>query len=863
MRIKTDSVDMVHRPPDGPRITAVLGPTNTGKTHLAVERMLSHRSGLIGFPLRLLAREIYDKVVAAKGEDAVALVTGEEKRIPPGARYFLCTVESMPLDRRVDFLAVDEIQLAGDRERGHVFTDRLLHARGQWETMFLGAETIRPRLRDLVPDAAMIARPRYSDLAYAGHKKLTRLKPRSAVIAFSAEAVYSLAEVMRTHRGGCAVVLGALSPRTRNAQVGMYQSGEIDYMVATDAIGMGLNMDLDHVAFSADVKFDGRNPRRLRNAELAQIAGRAGRYVKNGTFGTTGDLAPFDADVVEAIENHQFPAVREIYWRNSALRFRSIHSLLSSLEAPPPAPGLRRVRGAVDHLTLQALARDPEVERLATSSDAVRLLWEVCQIPDFRKTLADAHVRLAREIFLQLVHSDRLPSDWVARMIARLEQTDGDIDTLTTRISHIRTWTYVSHHPGWLENAERWQERTRAIEDKLSDALHERLTQRFVDRRAAVLVRRLRESADLLASVNETGEVLVEGHYVGRIRGFRFEADATGAGERSVLAAAHRVLSGEFARRTARLEGEADQAFSLGLEGASEGGDHSDWAVIRWRGEPVAKLVAGDSALKPGLQLLDTQHLTGPQRERIRRRIAKWLDERIARLAAPLVRLEATSLKGTARGLAYQLWESLGCIPRYRVKAQVSSLSKSERARMGELDIRIGTLSVYVAPMLKPARMRLSALLWCVVHGLDRPPFLPQTTSVSFPRRDEVPRDYYAALGYVTLGPRVLRADVAERLAGALRKRARNGAFLVDRPLLILAGCKREAFADLARALGYVMADPGPDGAVRYVRAQRTKAKGSNGSAKRGRRKKVGADVDPDSPFAKLRGLGSQPVTLP
>src|SRR5580658_2515794 len=474
------------------RLVAILGPTNTGKTHLAIERMLDLRSGMIGFPLRLLARENYDRVVKLRGARSVALITGEEKILPTNASYFVCTVESMPLDRQVEFLAVDEIQLCADRERGHVFTARLLHARGLQETMFLGADTIRPLIRRLVPDVEYISRPRFSTLTYTGHKKVTRLPPRTGVIAFSIADVFSLAEVVRRQRGGTAVVLGALSPRARNAQVGMFQAGEVDYLVATDAIGMGLNMDLNHVAFARLAKFDGRGLRRLAAAEIGQIAGRAGRHMNDGTFGTTADERPLDPEIVRAVEAHKFEPLTRIQWRSTALKFNSAGALLNSLEEPPPAPGLIQTREADDHQVLRALSRNAEVAALATNPGAVRLLWEVCQIPDFRKMMSDSHARFLAQCFLHLAGpNERLPTPWIASQIDQLDRVDGDIDTLMMRIAHVRTWTYITHRPDWVEGAAEWQERARGIEDRLSDALHERLTQRFVDRRSALLVRQL------------------------------------------------------------------------------------------------------------------------------------------------------------------------------------------------------------------------------------------------------------------------------------------------------------------------------------------------------------------------------------
>src|SRR4051794_39331708 len=484
------------------RVKAVLGPTNTGKTHLAMERMLAHSSGIIGFPLRLLARENYDRMVARKGVRHVALITGEEKIVPPDAKWFSCTVEAMPLDRATEFVAVDEIQLCADADRGHIFTDRLLHARGMVETMFLGSETIRPLLQRLVPNARVETRPRLSQLTYAGPAKLVRLPPRSAVVAFSAGEVYAIAELIRRRRGGCAVVMGRLSPRTRNAQVQLYQNKEVDFLVATDAIGMGLNMDVDHVAFARLSKFDGHRPRRLNPPEVAQIAGRAGRGMRDGTFGTTGECPPLDDDLVRAVENHSFEPLEQLYWRNAELDLSSVDSLLATLQEAPPRPGLVRGPDAVDLQTLMALAREPEIREAARGRRLVRLLWETCGIPDFRKLADDTHTRFCGRVFQHLARDGQVPAEWLESGISSLVRADGDIDTLMQRLSGVRIWAYIAARADWVPDAPGWQGRTRQVEDMLSDALHERLTARFVDRRAAHLIRRLDESSteDLLSA---------------------------------------------------------------------------------------------------------------------------------------------------------------------------------------------------------------------------------------------------------------------------------------------------------------------------------------------------------------------------
>ncbi len=634
-----------------PRLVAVLGPTNTGKTHLAIERMLGHKSGMIGFPLRLLARENYDRIVKLRGARAVALITGEEKIVPPNPSYFVCTVESMPLDRAVDFLAVDEIQLCADPERGHVFTARLLHARGLAETMFLGADTIKPLMRRLVPEFEHVSRPRFSTLAYTGHKKVTRLPRRSAVVAFAVADVFSLAELIRRQRGGTAVVLGALSPRARNAQVGMFQAGEVDYLVATDAIGMGLNMDLDHVAFARIGKFDGRGPRRLTAAEIAQIAGRAGRHMSDGTFGTTAEQGPLDGEIVEAVETHRFDPLTKLNWRNTRLHFESIDALLQSLDERPSLPGLVQARQADDHRALQALARNRDVTQLAGNRAAVRLLWDVCQIPDFRKVMTDSHTRLLAHIFTHLAGPDeRLPTQWIAGQMNNLDRTDGDIDSLMARIAHIRTWTYITHRSDWVDGATSWQEQARGIEDRLSDALHERITQRFVDRRSAFLVRRLASDDELIASVSSSGEVRVEGAYVGRLEGLRFVPDAIdGIEMRMVNTAANRVLRGEIASRARLLAADADEAFTIDAAGG-----------LRWRGGVVGRLVAGERMLTPRVEAIGGDFVEGDLREKIRQRLAAFVRTEIERRLAPLFAISGLPLGGVARGLAFQLADALG-----------------------------------------------------------------------------------------------------------------------------------------------------------------------------------------------------------
>ena len=645
--------------------------------------------------------------------------------------------------------------------------------------------------------------------------------------------------------GGCAVVLGALSPRTRNAQVAMYQAGEIDYLVATDAIGMGLNMDLDHVAFSAQRKFDGRRMRQLNAAEMAQIAGRAGRYLRNGTFGTTADLREIDAPTVAAVTEHRFSKIKEIFWRNSDLSFDSLERLKHSLNRPSTVAGLRRLRDGADHLTLLALTRDEEVRARTQTPEMVHLLWKTCQIPDFRKILADSHIRLVRRIFLYLAQSGALPEPWIAERIAGLERCDGDIDTLTTRISHIRTWTYISHHTAWLADARHWQERARAVEDKLSDALHERLTQRFVDRRAAALVQRMRESGSLIAAISEAGEVLIEGHAVGRMVGFRFLPDDSDGESKAISSAAQKVLGGEIGRRVGALEQESDDAFSLDLDAATESSAGVKAGAIFWRGASVAALTASGNGLKPGLQILHAEALNGPQRERVRRRLAAWLERRVARAAEPLLKLREAPLAGAARAIAFQLCEALGCIPREMLEAEIAALDKAERAQLAALDVRLGALSVYCRAMLKNSRSGFAALLWAVKQEKAMPCRGANPAAVGFARDPATPPEAYNAMGFVVLEPRVLRADMAERLIAGLNKRARAGHFAADTALLAIAGCSKKQFPKMAAALGFAVVGIGEDGHEHYQRSPRR----SGVERKRNPRSSM---ADPNSPFAEL-----------
>ncbi|MCA6304138.1 MAG: phosphonate-binding protein [Phenylobacterium sp.] len=777
------------------RLVAVLGPTNTGKTHLAVERMLGHASGMIGLPLRLLAREIYDRIVRARGPRAVALITGEEKIIPPRASYFVCTVEAMPLSREVEFLAVDEIQLCADPERGHVFTHRLLHARGRSETMLMGSLSMAPLIRRLLPDAEIVSRERFSTLSYAGAKKLTRLPRRTAVVAFSADQVYAIAELIRRQRGGAAVVMGSLSPRTRNAQVELYQSGEVDFLVATDAIGMGLNMDVDHVAFAGLQKFDGRRTRALHPQEVGQIAGRAGRFRKDGTFGVTGDCEDMDTGLVAQVEAHRYDPVPSAEWRNPRLDFGSLGGLLRSLGEAPGREGLSLSAEALDEITLRQLAADPRVADRCRDRSALLHLWDVCQTPDFRKTGVEEHVRLAREFFFWLAsHGRRIPEDWMADQFRRLDRTEGEIDTLQARLSNVRTLAYVANRPGWLSDPAGWQGRTRVLEDRLSDTLHEKLTARFVDRRTSVLMRNLRAAGDLLAGVSRDGVVTVEGHVVGRLQGVVFTPERAGSAleEKALRAAAHSAAGPEIARRLGRLAAEPDEAFALDPEGR-----------ILWRGEAAAA-VQGGGLFAPRARLFGELG-PAPVRERAQRRLEAWLAAEAGRRLAPLARLDEAlrsgRLRGLARGLAWRLVEAGGVLDRAEVREETAALSPVERRSLRALGVRLGAFSIFLPGL--PSREALHFVRAVLAPGLPAPRPGRMAGGQETPLRPVL-----AAAGLRRVGDLLLEATRLEALDAALRAAPSSGRGIEVAPGLadILDGPVEHLFAAL-RALGFTPAE--------------------------------------------------------
>jgi ATP-dependent RNA helicase SUPV3L1/SUV3 len=785
---------------DAPRrVTAVLGPTNTGKTHHAIDRMLAHRTGVIGLPLRLLAREVYDRIVARVGPSIVALVTGEERIVPERTQYWVCTTEAMPLEIGADFVAVDEIQLCADADRGHVFTDRLLRARGLNETLFLGSDTMRGAIAGLVPHVTFLKRERMSTLTYAGSKKISRMPARSAIVGFSVENVYAIAELIRRQKGGCAVVMGALSPRTRNAQVALYQNGDVDYLVATDAIGMGLNLDIKHAAFSATAKFDGRRMRALYPQELAQIAGRAGRHTEDGTFGVTGEARPFDEDVVEAIETHRFAPVKKLHWRNEQLDFGSADRLIRSLEAPTSDDWLTRARDADDVLALKALSALPEVLDKLTEPKRVQLLWDVCRIPDFRSSSGPEHTTLLTRIFGFLVGrglgGGRIPSDWLSTAIKRIDKAEGDIDTLSRRLAYIRTWTYVTQRKNWVEDESHWREETRAVEDRLSDALHAALTQRFVDRRTSVLLRRLKQKEALVAEVNDKGEVTVEGEFAGKLEGFRFKQDASATPDaaRTLAQAAIQALKPEFHLRADRFYNAPDTE----LDFTEQGG-------LMWGTNAVGKLVKGAEAAKPAVEAFVDDEAGPEVVEKVRRRLQHFIDRKVAAQFEPLLAMSRDeALTGLARGFAFRLSEAMGVLPRDAVASEVKELDQEARGALRKHGVRFGQFTIFLPALLKPAPTRLRLVLWSLWNGLQEFPESPPPGLVTIPNVAEVPKQHYTLAGYHPAGIRAIRIDMLERLADILRQKDSRAGFEATPDMLSITGMTLDQFSDLMAGLGY------------------------------------------------------------
>ena len=784
--------------------------------------MLAHSSGVIGFPLRLLARENYDKAVSQVGISQVALVTGEEKIIPPYAKYFCCTVESMPLNREFSFVCVDEIQLAADPDRGYIFTDRILHSRGLKETVLLGAETIRPLLQKILPDVIIETRPRLSTLSYIGVKKLTRLKPRSTIVAFSVPEVYKIAELIRTKKGGAAIVMGALSPRTRNSQVDLYQNGQVDYLIATDAIGMGLNMDIDHVAFASDSKFDGNIPRYLTPPEIAQIAGRAGRSTRNGTFGVIDESLKFDEETIEQVESHSFFPLKNLWWRNTDLNFSSVNKLVKSLDKAPPFNFMRKKVGALDAICLTHLSQIDTIKAKIENEENLSLLWNICQIPDFSNTLSGMHFNLLEKTFELLLSKGKLDNEWIKSQITRLDRYDGEIDTLLNRIANVRTWTFITNRSNWLDETEYWQDQAKTIEDKLSDELHERLTQRFVDKKIVVLNKTLKEFNNLEAIVRIDGKVFVEGEEVGTLKGFDFIPTLSdGENAAPILSAARKTLPKEISRRVKELLMSDNAAFKFDNDGN-----------ILWQSNIVASLVNGENIYSPKININSSELLSDEQIKQIQLRIIEAVEGNIKSILSEAINLKDPSfqkiekkhfnnnqneeksaeeeklpiinLSGKALGIAYEVYEGLGSAKTSSLSMSINTLSDDEKTQLAKLGLRLGIETIYLPNLLKPSAIKLRALLWSVFYQNFPDHGTPPDGRVSVVMQPEANHDFLRAIGFVPLGDLALRADIAERLSALIRLEARSGRFRITDAMLSIAGSTKIQMEKILYELNYV-----------------------------------------------------------
>ncbi|WP_339798194.1 helicase-related protein [uncultured Hyphomonas sp.] len=868
-------------------LKAILGPTNTGKTHYAIERMTGFGTGMIGLPLRLLAREVYDRVVERKGAAHVALITGEERIVPRTARYWVCTVESMPVDLKVDFVAIDEIQLAEDQDRGHVFTDRILNLRGNHETLLLGSDTMRSVLRKLDLGAETEPRERFSELRYTGHCKITKLPKRTAIVAFSADEVYAIGELLRRQKGGAAIVMGALSPRTRNSQVELYQSGEVDYIVATDAIGMGLNLDVDRVVFASRSKFDGRRHRLLTPAECAQIAGRAGRFRTDGEFGETATCPPFDEATWQAIEAHRFDPVDHLQWRNSALDFSSLRRLILSLETPSGHPSLIHNPHALDEWVLRRMAEDAAIGPNVAGTREVRRLWDLARLPDFRKAGPEGHARLVLGLAETLANPDaRLADKGLERRLDDLSSTQGDIAKLQQRLANIRTWTYAAHRPDWLENPEKWQDRTREIEDSLSDALHEALTARFVDRRTTALLASLKKEDALVTELTPEGDVRVEGHVVGRLKGLTFEPvlDARTLEGKAVRSAAQAAVRPLILERLSLIVAAPDDAFKLNDEGQIE---HIN--------SPVAHLAKGSSWMAPRVEIVGASEVDPAEREAARQRLEQWAAAETAKILPTHTKLAVEkagdALEGLARGIAFRLLET-GAAVDLRQDDPSLRLTGDQREALKGIGVRAGRVAAHVPDAQKPAGQRMIAILRAVFEGQPFP--LAPEGAGSFALDGTWPEEALAANGYLRFGRRAVRADLAERLGWEIakrRKEASKNAFPIEIDLASVVSCPADDWPAVLKGFGLAPAekDKETDAVTLWRYASRARPEGRSEGGRppqRGRDQNAGGkgpkgprgpkqqggggrsnsrsasqsrQPDPDSPFAALAALLPEP----
>ena len=815
------------------KITAVLGPTNTGKTHLAIETMLSFESGMIGFPLRLLAREIYDKVIKKVGSDKVALITGEEKIIPSHAKYFLCTVESMPIDKHLDFVGIDEIQMCADHERGHIFTDRLLNLRGNKLTMLMGSNTIKNIISNLSDDVEFINRDRLSKLTYSGHKKISRITRKTAIIAFSAEDVYAIAELVRRQKGGAAIVMGSLSPKTRNAQVELYQSGDVDYLVATDAIGMGINMSLDHVYFSNLKKFDGRKLRRLNLSEIGQIAGRAGRYLNDGNFGITGECKEINPEEIELLENHKFEKIQSLFWRNSNLNFENPNSLIKSLDEKPHKKFLRKINECEDEKALKFFIRDKNSKNLEFTKQELSLLWECCQIPDFVKKTYGNHYEVIGNVFKYLNSKNgRITDDYMRLQLMKLDKLEGNVDSLSNRIANVRTWSYVSNKNNWIENQNYWIEKTKLLEDKLSDRLHEELTKTFIDKRASVLARGLKQDMTFDTKILENNDVMIDDQFIGKIKGLKLELDLKkGALEtdiKSLKKTARQTVGPELEKRIQKI-------IETGII------DMRDDFKIYWNQFAIGKLIPGKDYLNPNFELIVDEILEQNQKQKLINFIEKWIKNKISTVLESLIDLKDLKEKNSSiKALSYQLYENNGVLKRDQVSDYLKSLGQNERKILRDLGVKFGRYHIFLHKLIKPEAVSLRTLLWKNYHQkyFD---LKPPTFGLNFLENKNYKNTNFMLLcGFEKFDNFYVRIDILERLFMQIINSEKEIKMVPE--MLNLLGCNKENFKKLLKNMNYKIIEKNDEIFFKYL-------------PKKNNKKSSSKKIRKESPFEILKNL--------
>tara|TARA_B100001093_G_scaffold495764_1_gene540602 strand:+ start:1136 stop:3613 length:2478 start_codon:yes stop_codon:yes gene_type:complete len=794
------------------KVTAVLGPTNTGKTFLAIETMLSFDSGMIGFPLRLLAREVYDKIIQKVDSSKVALITGEEKIIPSNAKYFLCTVESMPIDKNLEFIAVDEIQMCADNERGHIFTDRLLNLRGEKLTMLMGSNTIKNIITKLDEDTEFINRERLSKLSYVGHKKISRINRKTAIIAFSSEEVYAIAELIRRQKGGAAIVMGSLSPKTRNAQVELYQSGDVDFLVATDAIGMGINMDLENIYFSNLKKFDGKKLRRLNLAEIGQIAGRAGRYLTDGTFGITGDCKNINAEEVELLENHKFNSINTLFWRNANLNFNNASSLLKSLEERPDKDWLKRIHECEDEKVLKYFLKDSKLHNISNNKYVLNLLWECCQIPDFVKKTYGNHLEVVSKVFRFLNGPGaKITNDYMRQQLLILDKLEGNIDSLSNRIANVRTWSYVSNKANWVENQNYWIEKTKLLEDRLSDRLHEELTKSFIDKRASVLARGLKQDMTFNTEITKDEKVIIDNQFIGKLKGLKLELDLkTGTLDtdiKSLKKAARQTIGPELKKRI-------DEIIKTELL------EINDDFKIYWQKFPIARLLPGKDYLEPELSLIVDDIIEIKEQKKLLEFIQKWIIKKISFVLKSLIDLKNLKESNSSiRALAYQLYENNGVLKREDVSEYLKKLGQDERKILREMGVKFGRYHVFLYKLLKPEAVSLRVLLW-KNYNQDFFNLKPPTFGLNFLENKKFKNKKFMLLcGFENFDEYFVRIDILERLFVKIinTNPDKKTEIKLIPEMLNLLGCNKENFIRLIKKMNYKIIDKSNETYFKYT----------------------------------------------